>query len=100
LIEPLYTLKQLAAKTGLSINFLRDLAESGDIEVIRKRARGRQYIRESAWLAWQEAHITGTDRKVVQMPLDPPKQAPTRPKPFNVEDILGAGYKRVFPRSA
>jgi hypothetical protein len=99
-IEPLFTLRQLAARTGLSIYFLRDLAESGDIEVIRKGAQGRIHIRESAWLAWQESHKHAPTSKVTPMPLNPPKQAPVRPKPFNVDDLLPPGFEKPFPRSA
>jgi hypothetical protein len=100
MIEPLYTLKQLSAKTGVNVEFLRGLANDGQIEVVRKGPRGHFHIRESAWLAWVANHIEPPTSKVATMPLAPPNRAPVRPAPFDVDSLLPEGFVKPFPRSA
>jgi hypothetical protein len=100
-IDRLYSLRELSAASGLSLDALYDSVSSGELEVFRRTARGKIYVRESVFVAWQASHSTAAKPQPVVVQLNPPHKAPaSKREPVNIDDLLPPGHKRVFARSA
>jgi hypothetical protein len=101
-IDRLYSLRELsAANSGVTVEYLRDLVSSGDIDCVRRGRLGRIYIRLSAFNAWQERNTKSAKPQPVVVQLNPPHKAPaSKREPVNIDDLLPPGHKRVFARSA
>jgi hypothetical protein len=100
-IEPLYSLKKLSDASGMTVEYLRGLIERGELAIVRSTPRGQIFVAESAWTAWQQAHVVGAkDPKSNVVPLNPPKRAPSvKAEPFDVDSLLPKDFKKPFPRS-
>jgi hypothetical protein len=100
-IDRLYSLRELSAVSGLTVEFLKDSVSRGELEVFRRTSLGRIYVRESVFVAWQASHSTAAKPQPVVVQLNPPHKAPTsKREPVNIDDLLPPGHKRVFARSA
>jgi hypothetical protein len=100
-IDRLYSLRELSAVSGLTVEFLKDSVSRGELEVFRRTSLGRIYVRESVFVAWQASHSTAAKPQPVVVQLNPPHKAPaSKREPVNIDDLLPPGHKRVFARSA
>lgn len=97
-IDQLYSLRELSEVSGLSVDALYESVSCGELESFRRTTRGKIYVRESAYQAWQQRHTTSAKPQPVVLQLNPPHVAPTR-QTVDIDDLL-EGFPRVFPRSA
>jgi hypothetical protein len=100
-IDRLYSLRELSAVSGLSVEYLKDSVARGELAVFRRTERGMIFIRESAFELWQLSHTTSAKPQPVVVQLNPPHKAPaSKREPVNIDDLLPPGHKRRFARSA
>jgi len=97
-IDRLYSLRELSAVSGLSIEYLKDSVQRGDLAAFRRTARGRIYIRESAFAAFQEQHTTTVQPTPIVVQLNPPKTAPKR-EPVDVSQYVAPRFKHLLTGS-
>lgn len=100
-VDELLTLKQLAEKTGRSVEFFRGIVERGEVAVIRRTPRGRIHITETAYKQWQASHTSEASARMhVDVPLDPPKKSPLRtPDTVSIDHLITPGFKSPIARS-